>query len=82
MPDFDSSTFSRSVAGQLLRRLVDVDASGAPPSSYGIGPRDLSALADLERMGYVLVRRGSGAMAWMIESIALTDEGRTRAAAM
>lgn len=79
MPDFDASTFSRSAAGQLLKRLAEVDASGAPPSNYGIGPRELSALADLERMGYVTVRRGAGAMAWMIESVALTDSGRTRA---
>jgi hypothetical protein len=63
----------------LLRRLVTIDASGAPPSSWGLSPRDLSALADLERMGYVVVRRGSGAMAWIIESVDLTDAGRKRA---
>jgi hypothetical protein len=63
-----------------LKRLVVLDTSGEPLGKNGFAPRELSALADLERMGFVAVRRGTGAMVWKIESVELTDAGRAQAA--
>lgn len=78
MPEFDTGAFERSLAGQLLRRLAESDAGGAPPSELGLGVRDTMALQELERLGYVQLVRGTGAMSWRIERVTVTDEGRAR----
>jgi hypothetical protein len=80
MPEFDPSAFDRSAAGQLLKRLAEADAGGAPPSRPAWDLRDLSSVHELERLGYVRVARGEGAMSWKIDRVELTEQGRQKAA--
>ncbi len=79
MPEFDTGAFERSAAGQLLRRLAEADAGGAPPADPNtLDARDTAALLELERLGYVRLERGAGPLAWRLQRAVLTDAGRTR----
>jgi hypothetical protein len=78
MPEFDTGAFARSVAGQLLRRLAESDPGGAPPDPKTLNTHETAALIELERLGYVSLVRGTGAFAWRIDKLALTNEGRAR----
>ena len=78
MPEFDTGAFPRSLAGQLLRRLAESDPGGAPPNALGLTAGDTMSLQELERLGYVRLERGAGAMSWRIERVTVTDEGRAR----
>ncbi len=79
MPEFDTGAFARSLAGQLLRRIAESDPGGAPLQSLGLGVGDTAPLLELERLGYVQLGRGAGAMSWRIERVTVSDAGRARA---
>jgi hypothetical protein len=78
MPEFDPNQFNRSAAGQLLRRLAESESGGAPASGPAWNLQDLSALHELERLGYVRLQRGAGAMSWKIVGVEITEAGRRK----
>jgi hypothetical protein len=80
MGAYDTTGFGQSLAGRLLHRLQSIPPAGAPPSELNLDLRDTNALHELERLGYVRLERGTGAMSWRIERVRLTEAGRAKLA--
>jgi hypothetical protein len=78
MGAYDTTGFMQSIAGRILRRLETIPPAGAPPSAVRLDARDTQGLMELERLGYVRLERGAGAMAWKIERVFVTEAGRKK----